>query len=465
MLYVINREGKMFKKYPFMKQQATKECAAASVWMIVKYYKGHVSMNKLCYMLRITKNGTTAYHIIETLNCLGFNAKGLRLKKIDSIKTPFIAHVIINKTYKHFIVVYEINKDFLLIADPARGIKKVSYDDFYSMWTGVVITMYPVRLLIKEKEISPVVFCINFVKKYRYMLIKIGLLSLIITVLSVFSAFFFQTLIDYMEDIVNVSFFFILIIFINIVITYYRNRLLIIFSNKIGKDLLNKFFKQILSLPYLYYSRYTTGEVMSRFNDLYLLQNFFSKSLVIIFLDLPLCLFSGIVLFSLNKILFMIVLFTLIFYIFVITVFHHKNLAFINDYQDKKALVNSYMTECVSGINTIKGLNAEKRVYQKFYFKHQVFLETDLRANFLANLISCLKDFIGSFGYVLSLIIGIILVQKGTLPLSYLITYVFLTNFFLNPIRSLFDLDFEFKESLNALRRILELTIERKICW
>ena len=103
-----------------------------------------------------------------------------------------------------------------------------------------------------------------------------------------------------------------------------------------------------------------------------------------------------------------------------------------------------------------------KRVYQKFYFKHQVFLETDLRANFLANLISCLKDFIGSFGYVLSLIIGIILVQKGTLPLSYLITYVFLTNFFLNPIRSLFDLDFEFKESLNALRRILELTIDKK---
>ena len=96
-------------KYPFINQQGLKDCAAACVWMIIRYYKGFVSITKLEEMLNITRKGTTAYHIVKTLKDLGFNAWGIKLKELTKTKVPFIASVIINSSYKHFMVVYEVN--------------------------------------------------------------------------------------------------------------------------------------------------------------------------------------------------------------------------------------------------------------------------------------------------------------------------------------------------------------------
>ena len=37
----------MFKKYPFVKQDGIKDCGVASLLMIIKYYKGNISLNIL----------------------------------------------------------------------------------------------------------------------------------------------------------------------------------------------------------------------------------------------------------------------------------------------------------------------------------------------------------------------------------------------------------------------------------
>ncbi len=112
----------MVKKYPFIRQSGLKDCAAACTYMIVKYYNGFVSMSELSEMLKVTRNGTTAYHIINTLEMLGFKAYGIK-DKYENLKkhpVPFIANVIIDNSYKHFMVVYEIHDNYLLIADPSK---------------------------------------------------------------------------------------------------------------------------------------------------------------------------------------------------------------------------------------------------------------------------------------------------------------------------------------------------------
>jgi len=116
----------MFKRYPFIRQEGLKDCGAACVFMIVKYYGGYVSMNKLNEMLKTTKKGVTAFHITKTLNYLGFNSYGLKLDKLKPTKVPFISNVIIRNSYRHFIVVYEVTNSYVLIADPADKIKKIN---------------------------------------------------------------------------------------------------------------------------------------------------------------------------------------------------------------------------------------------------------------------------------------------------------------------------------------------------
>ena len=68
----------MFKKYPFIKQKESKDCGVASLLMIFKYYNGYVNPIKLEELTKTTKNGVTAYHLVETLKYYGFKASGLK---------------------------------------------------------------------------------------------------------------------------------------------------------------------------------------------------------------------------------------------------------------------------------------------------------------------------------------------------------------------------------------------------
>ena len=55
-----------------------------------------------------------------------------------------------------------------------------------------------------------------------------------------------------------------------------------------------------------------------------------------------------------------------------------------------------------------------------------------------------------------------ILVKNNTMPLSTLITYNILVSFFLEPIKNIINLDFEIKEAIVSINKILEFTEENK---
>ena len=50
-----------------------------------------------------------------------------------------IAHVIFDKRYQHFVVIQKIDKNSLLIADPAHGMRKMTPEEFFKIWTGVLL--------------------------------------------------------------------------------------------------------------------------------------------------------------------------------------------------------------------------------------------------------------------------------------------------------------------------------------
>ena len=72
--------------------------------MIIKYYNGYISINDLNEMLETTKEGVSAFKIIEVSNKIGFKATGIRLNLLElnkSVTLPVIAHVVINN-YNHY---------------------------------------------------------------------------------------------------------------------------------------------------------------------------------------------------------------------------------------------------------------------------------------------------------------------------------------------------------------------------
>ena len=122
------------KKYPFVHQRENKDCGVACLSMIIKYYNGCISEDTLYDMTNTDKKGTSAYNLIKTANSIGFKSEGIRcdIEKTKDVKCPFIAHVLLDGKYGHYVVVYEINwkKKEMYIGDPARKKLKMSIQEF-----------------------------------------------------------------------------------------------------------------------------------------------------------------------------------------------------------------------------------------------------------------------------------------------------------------------------------------------
>lgn len=101
------------------------------------------------------KYGTNALGLIKAAEQLGFSAKGVKGSQdsfFSDFPLPCIAHVVIDQKLLHYIVIHKITKKKVIIADPAKGIVKYSPEEFFKIWTGILIFMVPTAQFQKKDE-------------------------------------------------------------------------------------------------------------------------------------------------------------------------------------------------------------------------------------------------------------------------------------------------------------------------
>ena len=191
-----------------------KDCGVTCLEMIIKYYKGYLKKSTLLQMTKTTKEGTTLYHLNDTLKKIGFDSKGVKCNLDDITKEniilPCIANVIINNSYKHFIVIYEINfkKKYLIIADPQDKIKKISYKEFVKIFNKYLLIFYPLKKLEIENKISLKNFLYKIISPNKKNLIQILILSIFITIFSILTSFYTEYMISSLNFYSKTSYFF-----------------------------------------------------------------------------------------------------------------------------------------------------------------------------------------------------------------------------------------------------------------
>ena len=90
--------------------------------------------------------------------------------------------------------------------------------------------------------------------------------------------------------------FFLFINLFKILSDFFRNKILVYLNQKIDLLLTLETFKKIISLPYNYYHSRTTGDIISRMNDLSNIRDVITKLSLSFLIDLPLALIVFIIL-------------------------------------------------------------------------------------------------------------------------------------------------------------------------
>ena len=452
------------KKYPFTKQEGLKDCAAACMQMIIKYYNGYISINDLNEMLETTKEGVSAFKIIEVSNKIGFKATGIRLNLLElnkSVTLPVIAHVVINN-YNHYIVVYKIDsfKKSVIIADPQSKIKTISFKEFESIWTNVIINLYPVKP-IEHRNYEKHLNYKNIILKNKKTIFQLCYISFIYMILSIVASFYMKYVFDnYLSNFHLIFTVFILFIIINlykIFTNLIRTKILIDLNKNIDIDLSLDIFSKILSLPYGYYRNKTTGEIITRYTELSKIRETISKVLLTLFLDLPLCITSFIIMYFLNSKLTMISLIAVLLYTIIVIVYNRILNDTILEAQIKKAEMNTVLIESINGFETIKGLNLYDYINLKFENKYIKYLKNVIKIDSILNIKENLKEIVNQLIEMIIIFTGVIYVRSETITIGTLMTYNSILVFFLAPIRNLLSLDNSIIESKRIVKRVNEM--------
>lgn len=458
----------MSKKYIFIKQQDIKDCGVCCLLSIIKYYNGNVPLERLREMTNTTKLGTNAFNIIKTAEGLNFNAKGVscKLEDIQSNLLPAIAHVVIDNKYKHYIVIYKIDhkKKTLLIMDPNVGIKKYTFDEFNAIWTNVLIILLPnSKIPIINPKTSNTDFFVSLIKPYKKFFISIILLSFIYMIFNIFISFYFKFIIDSVisynskNNLYVITFLCIVVILYKIITSYFRNNLLLYLNEKIDFHLIKDCFRHIIRLPHSYFKNKTTGEIVSRVNDLNNIKDMISKALVTVFIDVPLIIFVLVIFFTLNTTLAFISLLLVILLILIFLIFKNIIKSKITTIHEKGAKVNTYLIESIEGLETIKSNGNEEEIQINMENKYINYLSIIRNYFRTYNIQLFFKDIITYVGTLIILFLGTLLVFDGKMSLGELITFNALLVYFIDPIKGIIDLEFIIRDAFISIKRIRDL--------
>ena len=442
-------------------QDDLKDCGVCSLLSIIKYYNGNISKEYLRELTNTNKNGVNALNLLKGARVLGFEAYGVKgkLSNISNKSLPLIAHVIIDKKYPHFLVVYKIDnkKKKILVMDPAKGFNLFSISDFMKISSGYYLIMKPKKVLPKlDNKVNYFNKVREILWQYKMVFITIIISSLIYTLINIVGSYHFKLL---LEEDSNTYILFVLgiLVIIKCLINYFRNYLLVLFNSILDKCLVKDAFYHIIHLPFLYYSRHTNGDLLTRINDLGNIKNLLGNLFISISVDLVLAIVVLIFMFNISVKLSVLSLITLIIYGLIVFI-NSKNVNnIIHNSYENTSMVNNSLVESLSSFETIKNLSIENYVFHQFANKYNQYTNDNKHLIKNIQLEGLFKTIILEIGGLLIIYFGIGMINNKALSVVSLIIFITLSSYLTEPIKKFLDLHLEYQNVKESIRRIKEI--------
>lgn len=283
--------GRLTKRYPYYAQQSGSDCGAASLVMIGRYWGKYFSVSRLRDMTNVGRSGASLRALASAAESLGFATRPVKatLEKFAEQSLPAIAHWEGN----HFIVVYKIAKNQVIVGDPAMGQRILTRKEFTDGWTGYALLVQPTSLL-KDAENQDVGLWkfVELIKPHYKVLIEIFIASVIMQLFGLVTPVFTQLLLDRvlvqrsMATLNAVGLGMIVFGLFNIAMSGVRSYLLSHTANRISVAMLVGFIKHTFELPLSYFESRFVGDITSRIKENQKIRSFLTGQTLSILLDM-----------------------------------------------------------------------------------------------------------------------------------------------------------------------------------
>jgi ATP-binding cassette, subfamily B, bacterial HlyB/CyaB len=450
------------RRYPFIAQHGGSDCGAACLAMIARYWGKHFSINHLRSLINVDRNGASLRGLVNGAEALGFSARPVKaqFQALMDLQLPAIAHW----EGKHYIVVYAINPQWIIVADPAIGQRRLTHAAFQKDWTGFLLLLQPTLQFGNATEEKTHSYSFTeLVKPHWTILLEVAVASILIQIFGLVTPLFTQLLLDRVVvqgsliTLHTVGIGLLLFGLFRVALTGFRQYLLDHTANKIDLALVAGFIQQTFRLPLNFFETRYVGDIISRIQENKKIQRFLTGEAVSVLLDLlTVFIYMGLMFWYSWKLalLTLVILPPTMLIALLAMPFLQKISREIFKTSSEEI---GYLIQALTGARTVKSMAVEQSVRWHW----ESLLDRSLKKNFTGQLLSNSLQ-ISSAVIETSVTAGLLwlggwLVIRQELTIGQLVAFSMLLGNVMTPFRRLSVLWNELQEVVIAVERINDI--------
>ena len=266
---LFRKRGKRIRKIEHLTQIDEMDCGAASLGMICRHFGRKVSLARIRQLCHTATDGTSLKALSRAANELGLAARALKisLRNLPMMPLPAIVHWEGN----HWIVLYDVDEQFVRVADPALGLRKLPRREFEEKWTGYA-ALFDYTPAFEQAPVSrpTLAWVLPFLARFKVILLQVLGLAVAVSFLQLLFPVFTQMVVDkvIVENDIGLLKTILLGMFAVIVFvqlsTLAQEYLLAFAAVRLDTAVLDFLSRKLLSLPMSYFTSRRTGDIQRR---------------------------------------------------------------------------------------------------------------------------------------------------------------------------------------------------------
>jgi len=266
---LFRKRGKRIRKIDHVLQIDEMDCGAACLGMICRYFGRKVSLPRIRQLCHTATDGTSLKAISRAATELGLAARALKisLRNLPLMPLPAIVHWEGN----HWIVLHDVDEQFVRVADPARGLRKLPRREFEAKWTGYAALFDYTPAFEQAPESKPTLaWVLPFLSRFKVILLQVFGLAIAVSFLQLLFPVFTQMVVDkvIVENDVGLLKIILLgmlaaLVFVQLS-TLAQEYLLSFATVRLDTAVLDFLSRKLLSLPMSYFNSRRTGDIQRR---------------------------------------------------------------------------------------------------------------------------------------------------------------------------------------------------------
>ncbi len=444
---------------PVLRQAGAAECGLVSLAMVLHYHGHQASLASLRKRFAFSLAGATLLDLMRIGDEMGLCSRPVKapLEALSKLQTPCILHW----DLRHFVVLKKATRKGIVIHDPAKGERHISFANASQSYTGVALELSPNIEFEQKKDNSALRIGQLWHKAHglkRNLGFVIGL-SFLMQLFAMATPFYSQLVIDdvllqndfALLNVLAIGFCF--VYGLKILTQAVREYAMMYLSNLLSFQMSVNVFRHLMKLPGNYFFVRHIGDIISRFASIKQVKEILTTGIITAIVDGFMALSILIMMFVYSVKLTLVVLIAVACYLTI-------RLGFFNAMREvtekeiiAKAEENSNFMETVRAIKGIKIFGKEPDRINLWQHKFADVVNQGVKLNKLNISFKAINESLFGIEYILIVFLGAGMIIDGAFSVGMLIAFIAYKDRFLKSAFALVEKLIEFK--------MLDLHLER----